>query len=129
MKPLITRKKSLLALCLPAGLALLGGCSSLPHAEEFRLAKHHFVYESDVADEYRVYDQIDQPFYGDCEDFAFTLQRQIGGDVRVFVGLKGEFAFQKHAVLVKDGVVYDNTKRTPVLKDQYRGAWGWVLNY
>jgi len=46
-----------------------------------KLALSNFVYEADKVNEYRIYDYIDKPFHGDCEDFAFTLQRQIGGDV------------------------------------------------
>lgn len=49
--------------------------------EAHRLALWNFSYEKDANDEYRIYDYIDRPFFGDCEDFAFTLQKVIGGDV------------------------------------------------
>ena len=64
--------------------------------------------------EYRIYDRIDRPFYGDCEDAAFTLQKQIGGDVW-YVLLNNGTA---HAALVKNGIVYDNRKGQDLRSNQ-----------
>jgi hypothetical protein len=46
---------------------------------------------------------VNKPFSGDCDDFAFSLQKEIGGKVW-YTSFKDEGA---HAVLVKDGIVFD----------------------
>ena len=95
---------------------LMSGCSSIPHLSVYDEAKQNFIYIEDEADEWLVYDRIDEPFMGDCEDFAFTLQKQIGGEVWK-VHVYGIW----HAVLLKDGFVYDNIRRTPITIFSYRG--------
>ncbi len=72
----------------------------------YRKAISNFVYESDIEDERCIYENIDDKFYGDCEDFAFTLQKQIGGEVW-YVILNDRTSYRYHAVLVKDGITYD----------------------
>ena len=85
---------------------LLSGCQASKDYSVCNQAKYNFIYESDKADELRLYSRIDRKFKGDCEDFAFTLQKQIGGEVwKVILTEKGMYPW--HAVLVKDGVVYD----------------------
>jgi hypothetical protein len=48
---------------------------------------------------------------GDCADFAFTLQYEIGGNVYFIEsfgsGVRGYPLFTNHAVLCKDGRCYD----------------------
>ncbi len=99
------------------------GCSSVPNVNTHMTALKNFTYKPDVSDEWIVYDRIDQPFTGDCEDYALTLQRQIGGKVWHVVIPSGEH----HAVLVADGHVYDNLNRWPVTREEYRAEWVWVM--
>ena len=47
-------------------------------------ALSNFIYIDDIADEHKAFTRIDSEFQGDCEDFAFTLQLQIGGEVWAF---------------------------------------------
>lgn len=109
---------------LIAALAILcASCVSNPDAETHRLALRNFHYIADNADEYLVYDYIDSIFYGDCEDFAFTLQRVIGGDVW-HVARGSESA---HAALVKGGIVYDSLSRYPVLMNRYSGDFLFIM--
>ena len=63
------------------------------------------------------------PFAGDCEDFAFTLQGIIGGDVW-YVTREGR---QAHAVLVKDGLVYDSLSKHKVKKEFYQGEFIYIM--
>lgn len=85
---------------------LIASCQSHKDYAIYNQAKYNFVYEADKENELRLYGRVDKRFYGDCEDFAFTLQKQIGGDVW-YVILNDKSYTQAHAVLVKDGVVYD----------------------
>jgi hypothetical protein len=102
---------------------LISGCAiHSPDEILYYKARSNFRYEADIANEYRVYASIDSPFYGDCEDFAFTLQRQIGGDV-YFVMLHKKYP---HAVLVKDGVAYD--MKFKIGKDFYPGTFYSILH-
>ena len=93
------------------------GCSSIPHWQKYGEAKRNFRYRKDVADEWISYDRIDQEFTGDCEDFAFTLQRQIGGKV-----MRVLYADSWHAVLITDGYVFDNAMKTPIAVSSYQGV-------
>lgn len=102
---------------LLALIILNTGCTAIPHISVYDEAKSNFIYVSDEADEWLVYDRIDQPFMGDCKDFAFTLQRQIGGEV-----MKVYYKNISHAVLIKDGYVYDNMLPQPVRAEEYEGV-------
>ena len=95
---------------------LMSGCTSIPHFDKWHEARNNFRYIEDIEGEWLVYDRIDEEFMGDCEDFAFTLQKQIGGEVWK-VHVYGIW----HAVLLKDGFVYDNIRRTPISRESYRG--------
>ena len=98
----------------------------VPSIEEqaHRQALANFIYESDIADERRIYTRIDKPFRGDCEDFAFTLQIQIGGDVWYVLLPDGT----AHAVLVLNGKCYDNRYKRPMSKSRYRGEFKHIMN-
>jgi len=98
---------------------LCASCVSNPDAEAHRLALWNFKYRADINDELRVYDSISNNFSGDCEDFAYTLRKQIGGDVWYVLLLDGT----AHAALVKDGIVYDNINRRPTGVTDYRGQF------
>jgi hypothetical protein len=88
----------------------------------YRVALSNFTYKKDRWDEWTRFDRTDQPFSGDCEDLAFTLQKQIGGEVRFCrVGGKG------HAVLLKDGVVFDQFGA--VKKQHYLGTILYVMHF
>ena len=78
-------------------------------------ALSNFTYVDDVADEHLAFTRIDKPFSGDCEDFAFTLQRQIGGEVWAFTYDNNV----NHAALVLNGVVYDSLRKHPVSIEKY----------
>lgn len=54
---------------------LIAGCQSYKDYAIYNQAKYNFVYEADKENELRLYDRVDKRFYGDCEDFAFTLQK------------------------------------------------------
>lgn len=99
--------------------SLCASCVSNPDAEAHRLALWNFSYQSDIADEWKVYDRIDQPFSGDCEDFSLSLQKQIGGDVWYVILPDGT----AHAALVKNDIVYDNINRRPIGVTDYRGQF------
>lgn len=108
-----------------AVLAILcASCVSNPDTEAHRLALWNFSYQPDTSDEWKVYDRIDQPFSGDCEDFALTLQKQIGGEVWYVLLLDGT----AHAALVKNDTVYDNISRRPVMIGDYRGQFISVIS-
>jgi predicted transglutaminase-like cysteine proteinase len=102
--------------------ALATGCSVIPNMSVHDEALRNFIYVSDEENELFVYDRIDQPFMGDCEDYAFTLQRQIGGEVWHVIVEGGH-----HAVLVNDGWVYDNLSKWPVPRAEYQAVWVWVM--
>ena len=78
-------------------------------------ALSNFTYVDDVADEHKVFTRIDNPFSGDCEDFAFTLQLQIGGEVWAFTHNNDT----NHAALVLNGVVFDSLKKNTVALEDY----------
>jgi hypothetical protein len=108
-------------------LALLSGCVSSQSYETeslYKQATRSFTYEHDIANEYRIYGRIDQQFKGDCEDFAFTLQKQIGGDV-YFTYLNGT---EPHAVLSLNGKVYDMDGIARPIKD-YPGKLLFIMTY
>lgn len=75
-----------------------------------------FEYRKDKADEWcKVSKDFSIPnrFFGDCEDYAFSLQDRIGGEVWHIILYKDKNDKfldkpQRHAVLVKDNLVYDN---------------------
>ena len=79
---------------------LMSGCTSIPHLDKWRVARRNFRYMEDIEGEILAYDRIDREFWGDCDDFAATLKKQIGGDMFA-VKYQGYW----HAVLVKDGFV------------------------
>lgn len=99
------------------------GCAvNIPHIDQHHQALSNFEYVADQADEWRVYDRIDQPFQGDCEDYALTLQQQIGGTVWHVIVTQGH-----HAVLVADGYVYDNLRYWPIALSEYQSQWVRVM--
>ncbi|MCP4791690.1 MAG: hypothetical protein GY881_15805 [Gammaproteobacteria bacterium] len=104
-------------------LSLCASCVSNPDAEAHRLALWNFHYEKDINNEYRVYDSISIPFRGDCEDFALTLQKQIGGNVW-FVAREGK---ENHAALVKNGFVYDSLSAHPIDMNEYQGEFIYII--
>jgi len=110
-------------LILIFSLALCASCVSNPDAEAHRLALWNFHYEKDIASEYRVYNYIDRPFFGDCEDFAFTLQKVIGGDVW-YIDRGQAIA---HAALVKNNWVYDSIRKRPISKFNYDGEFKHIM--
>lgn len=99
-------------------------CVSNPDAEAHRLALWNFNYEKDIDNEYRIYDYIDRPFFGDCEDFAFTLQKVIGGEVW-YIDTGRPVA---HAALVKSGLVYDSARKRPISKYRYNGEFKYIMS-
>lgn len=99
----------------------------LPDSEQYRLALDNFTYVADEVDELKRYDRIDRPFSGDCEDFAFTLQHQIGGKVWRAVIFQDD-RFLAHAVLVKNNTVYDNRYTEPVPVDHWFGRLERVMH-
>lgn len=110
-------------LLLIFSLSLCASCVSNTDAEAHRLALWNFRYEKDIANEWRVYNYIDRPFFGDCEDFAFTLQKVIGGDVW-YIDQGEQIA---HSALVKNGIVYDSLYRYPIPKGQYKGRFIYIM--
>lgn len=106
-------------------LLLLTGCSTLnPNQQALRQAIGNFHYEADKDDEWRIYDAIDKPFKGDCEDFALTLQKKIGGQVW-YVAHKTQGA---HAVLIKDEVTYDFLLNRSMPIESYPGKPIYIMN-
>lgn len=103
---------------------LCASCSSNPDAEAHRLALWNFHYEKDIDNEWRVYDRIDRTFMGDCEDYSASLQGVIGGDVWYVIIPNGI----AHAVLVKNGIVYDSLSRYPIPKGQYKGRFIYIMS-
>lgn len=91
-----------------------------PKTEEekvFYTALENFTYirEPKGVDLHYRYTSHETKFAGDCEDFAFTLQGVIGGEVWV-VKHNG---VTNHAVLLVDGAVYDNFYQMPISKNDY----------
>ena len=104
-------------------MALCVSCASSPDVDAHRLALWNFHYEADKDNEYRVYNSISTPFYGDCEDFAFTLAKQIGGEVwYIDTG-----TYPAHAALVKGGWVYDSIYTRRVSKQNYKGEFKFIM--
>lgn len=115
-------------------LIFLAGCTS---SEYYRVesackqAVRNFTYVPDIANEYKIYDRIDRPFSGDCEDFAFTLQRQIGGDVYyTFVPRETDKGIKliAHAVLVLNERVYD-MEGVSIAINNFNGQLLFVMTY
>jgi len=104
----------------------VAGCSSIPNEDIHRIARWNFRYkrESQGQNEWLAYESVFHPFQGDCEDFSFTLQKQIGGQVR-FIRLPSG----GHAILVKDGIVYDNMKKRPYPVESLKVKLGRILEY
>lgn len=103
----------------------ISGCSSVPNLHEHRLVLSNFRYRNHIDDEWLVYDRIDQPFSGDCEDYAFTLQRQICGEVW-HVELPDS---RRHVVLLANGYVYDNLNKWPIAQSEFQGRLWFVMRY
>ena len=97
---------------------LMSGCTSIPHFDKWHETRNNFRYIEDIEGEILAYDRIDREFLGDCDDFAATLKKQIGGNMFA-VKYQGYW----HAVLVKDGFVYDNAMKTPVAVEAYEGEF------
>ena len=98
----------------------------------YQIALSNFEYVSDM-NQFRVLDKwhraydIRKHFVGDCEDFAFTLQYEIGGEVwYVILPRKVD---NQHAVLVKDNWVYDNLHKVPIKLNNYKGQFIGTFNY
>lgn len=92
---------------------------SYPYEKEFYTALENFTYIEDApgAETYTAFTDISQPFFGDCEDFAFTLQKQIGGEVWAMTHTDQV----AHAVLIVEGIVYDNFFQIPTPVEDYPG--------
>ncbi len=103
----------------------LFGCNTT-ETTIYKTAMTNFIYESDIEDERRIYNTVDRAFYGDCEDFAFTLQKQIGGEVW-YVILNDRTNYRYHAVLVKDGITYDYLYKSS-WKDNYPAKFMFVMS-
>ena len=96
------------------------GCASFKYQDEHFQALGNFTYKTDlesygVKDKQVMYESPYRPFTGDCEDYSFTLQNAIGGQVWYVV----HPIWGSHAVLVIEGVVYDNTTRYPSILGHY----------
>lgn len=81
----------------------------------YYMALSNFTYVDDVADEHKAFTRIDKQFEGDCEDFAFTLQLQIGGEVWAFTHDDSV----NHAALILNGMVYDSLRKHPISINDY----------
>ncbi len=99
-------------------------------AATYNLALSNFEYVSDM-NQWRVQDRwtrtydLQKHFIGDCEDFAFSMQHAIGGEVWYIILP----IHQAHAALVRGGHVYDNLHIHPVLLKNYNGVFIGTLNY
>ena len=106
--------------------ATSAGCAST-NGDNFiyKKARRNFIYKRETTspEQHLIYTSVHSRFTGDCEDFAFTLQRQIGGIVWHVVLNKTK---QHHAVLVKDGVAYGN-KYSPMSLDLYPARFVFVM--
>lgn len=103
-----------------------------PYASTFKadrathfVALRHFEYEAEPQGEDKAqrFKSIKITFTGDCEDYAFTLQRLIGGTVFSVLLKNGT----RHAVLVKDNMVFDNINQHPVPVETYHLFYGRFL--
>ena len=63
-------------------------------------------------------------WYGDCEDYAFTKKREIGGEVWHVVLPD----WRHHAVLLKDAMVYDTLNDVPVPHASYKALWLFTMS-
>ena len=108
-------------------LLLLTGCATLtPEQSAQWTASSNFTYKGELPgkDEWITYDSINQPFTGDCEDYALTLQKQIGGNVW-YVVLPDKRA---HAVLAKNGIAYDFRFKRSMTVESYPGLFSHIIN-
>jgi hypothetical protein len=108
-------------------LLLLTGCSVMTTEQSAMWqATNNFTYKGELPgkDEWITYDSINEPFTGDCEDYALTLQKQIGGDVW-YVVLPGKRA---HAVLAKNGIAYDFRFKRSIKVESYPGRFSHIMN-
>lgn len=80
------------------------------------------IYTDDPSDVWCVGPKFGR-WLGDCEDYAFTKQREIGGDVWHVVLPDG----RHHAALVRDGFVYDNLHKSPVKLSSYQASWLFIM--
>lgn len=96
----------------------LTGCAAAPHQQELDALHARFTYRADIADEHCIAPP-GRRFVGDCEDFAYTLQGEIGGEVWHVVLPDG----RHHAVVKRDGWVYDNLHKRPVKSGIYPARW------
>ena len=99
------------------------GCSTMEQKAHFS-AMSNFTYVADVGDSWDRYDPS-KPFSGDCEDFAFSLQTVIDGDVYRVKLNTGTY----HAVILKDGIVYDNLYNHPKPVSLYPAEFINVMEY
>lgn len=94
--------------------------------EAYYRALSNYEHVDDIGDTHTAFTSIDNPIRGDCEDFAFSLKRQIGGDVWA-VSRNGNV---DHAVLIKNGVVYDSLLSRPSQLDDYHNRPIYIIrNY
>lgn len=96
------------------------GCTSFKYQSEHFQSLSNFTYKTDLElhgtpDKWVTYESPYTPFTGDCEDYSFTLQNAIGGQVWHVIHPK----WKHHAVLVLEGVVYDNTTKYPSTLGSY----------
>lgn len=89
--------------------ALSAACVLLPPTDDWaaqRALDERFVYveEAPDKDDWKFLEP-EGKVYGDCEDYAITLQREIGGKIWLLYPMNGGVG---HAVVVKGGLVYDN---------------------
>ncbi|APC46544.1 hypothetical protein [Alteromonas phage PB15] len=107
----------LVALVAILAFAAIKFSTKTPQEEAFYTALDNFVYmaEPSGVDRHYRYTTHKRKFIGDCEDFAFTLQSAIGGEV--WVVEHDEVSY--HAVLLHDDIVYDNFHQQPIKKANY----------
>ena len=105
---------------IPVAIAvLLAGCAVAPHQSDLTALHGRFFYVPDTGDAWCKAPKVGR-FAGDCEDFAFSMQAQLGGVVWHVVLHDG----RHHAVLLLDGWVYDNLHGRPVRRAVYPAkAW------
>lgn len=115
----LSLKKISLPLLFAVGAFFIYGCANVSHeVKAFQTAHYNFKYTKDPkSDPWYAFTNINNPFSGDCEDFAFTLQRAIGGQVMYTI-----LERTAHAVLLKDGVIYDSRYKWPISAEDYQGA-------
>ena len=94
----------------------LAGCANLPgDTKAFHTARYNFTYKIDFPiDQWAMFTDTTKAFYGDCEDFAFSLQNVIGGKVMYTINDYGH-----HAVLLKNNTVYDSSHKWPIKVKNY----------